>query len=481
MPSTSPADAAALAAATAALPYIEDWIAYRAWKLRVPGVQYAVWFDGKVQLAGATGFADLESGTAMTPRHLFRIASHSKTFVATAILQLADAGTVRLDAPLADYVPELADAPSAIGAVSVRSLLEHGAGVIRDGLDGDFWQHARPFPDEDELIAIARDAGIKSDENASFNYSNIGYSLLGLIVSRTSGVGFREYLTTRIAEPLGLSDTSADYVPDRAADYASGYTGFQTSLDRRRIPHVDTGAMSAATGVTSTASDLVRYFAAHRIGSGELLSDRMKRAQQRRLWSTSTAEEGSHHYGLGMIIDKVAGRWVFGHSGGYPGHITKSFVDPADGIAISVLTNAADGPAAELATGILTLLDAALVQPPRRSLAAPSAELGDTSRFEGRFACLFDVLDVVRLGDRLVGISPSGPDPLESLAEFEVVDDATLRVVRGDPYHSVGELVPYERDASGATVSVRVLGGMTAWPFDVRHPEAFRAPWPQYT
>ena len=135
-------------------------------------------------------------------------------------------------------------------------------------------------------------------------------------------------------------------MPARAGDYATGYTGFHTSLERRPIAPIDTHAMSAATGFTSTAEDLVRYIAAHRMGDERLLTDASKRLQQRAAWQSAPTKPESARYGLGMVVDKVAGRRVIGHSGGLPRlhHLHAAAVE--DGIAVSVLTNAVDGPAA---------------------------------------------------------------------------------------------------------------------------------------
>jgi D-alanyl-D-alanine carboxypeptidase len=462
MTDTAVFDPTARAALDHALDYVRSWIAYRAWKLRIPGVQYAVWYDGALRLSDAVGLADVENDVALTTAHLFRIASHSKTFTATAILQLAADGRLRLDDPVSAYVPELSDAPSGIGAVTVRELLEHGGGVIRDGLDGDYWQHRRPFPDEDELLAMVRDDGVKFGRNHSFNYSNLGYSLLGMVVARASGTDFRSYVTAHIIEPLGLAHTFPDLTAD--GDYAAGYSGLHVAPERVAIPHVDTRAMSSATGFASTAEDVVRYLAAHRVGSGELLDDDAKRLQQRTLWESDP--DAHRGYGLGMITERIAGRRVFGHSGGYPGHITRTLLDPADGIAISVLTNAIDGAAGELSTGILKILDAALETPARRAVAAPGALPDDTSRFEGRFSAPWGVMDVVRLGDRLLAVSPVGPDPVEDPDVLEVVDDDTLRIASGNGGGSVGELMRYTRDADGNAVSVRASGGMTMWAYD---------------
>ena len=359
-------DPAALAAARSALPHVERWLAYRAWRLQVPGVQWAVWFDGAVQASGAIGVADLDTAAPLTIEHRFRIASHSKTFTATAVLALVEQGRMRLDAALSEHLPELADAPSGIGGVTVRELLEHGGGVLRDGLDSDYWQLGRPFPDEDELLSMVRDDGLKSGPGADFAYSNLGYSLLGAAIERVCGTPYRDAVRELVVDPLGLTRTTADLGPDEPVPSASGHSGLHTGRTRHRIPSPGTGAMAPATGFASTAEDVVRFLAALRVGSGELLGDGSKRLQQRRL--RETGPDADRHYGLGLIVETVAGRRVIGHSGGFPGQITRSILDPEDGIAISVLTNAVDGPAAELASGALAILDAALERPARMKL-----------------------------------------------------------------------------------------------------------------
>ena len=449
----------------AVLPYIDSWIEYRAWKLRTPGVQAAIYFDGETRFSKAYGFADVEAGVPLTSEHLFRIASHSKTFTATAVLQLFEAGKLRLDDTAGSFVPGLVEAGSPVAQVTVRELLEHSAGVIRDGLDGDYWQHLRPFPDESELVAMIVDGGDKFLPGEGFNYTNIGYALLGLIVAAASGQSYNDYVAAEIVGRLGLQNTGPELDAARAHEYAAGYTGFHTSLERRKVDHVDTRAMAAATGFYGTADDLVLYFAAHFPGDTRLLSDASKRLQQREHWKSDAAEPSSPHYGLGMVIQSVDGHRIVGHSGGYPGHITNSFFDPAAGLAVSVMTNAVDGPAGELSTGILRLIDAALAQKPALSLAPAAAKPDiDSARFTGRFANLWGVLDVVQLGERLVSLSPASANPLDGLDELDIVDETTLRIRKGSGFGSVGEQMRYEFDAEGRVTMLRGSGGMSLWP-----------------
>ncbi|MEU4293918.1 serine hydrolase domain-containing protein [Kribbella sp. NPDC026596] len=453
-----------LETAREAAPAIESWLDYQRRYLRTPGVQAAIRVGDELVLSTALGHSDEVAGTPLRTDHLFRIASHSKTFTATSILQLVEQGKVRLDDPIDAHVPELAG--SDLAAVTVRELLGHQAGVIRDGVDKDYWQLMDPFPDRAALIELCLSAGRVFDRNEYFKYTNIGYSLLGLVIESASGSSYGDYVAANIVERLGLTNTGAEWDPARADQYAGGHTSLLDGSDVRQvIPHVDTRAMAAATGFYSTAEDLTAYGAAHWAGAEELLTDASKRLLQRdeSLVRAHGSEIG--RYGLGMDIVTLGGRRLVGHSGGYPGHITRTFIDPADQIVVSVLTNCIGGPAGTLATGVVKLLNLA-AEPPAGTQVPGDI---DASRFCGNFANLMGVISVVLLGGRLVAFFPAAPDPVESYEELEVIDEDTLAVVPAAGFGSIGEKVEYTWDADGQPSMVR-YGGSSRWPV-----EEFRA------
>src|SRR6187549_2410199 len=135
-----------------ALAYVDAWLDYRVWKLRTPGAQVAVWFDGTLQFSKAYGVANIDTREPLTTAHLFRIASHSKTFTATAIMQLVEAGKLRLDDTVGSWLPALSEAGSPLADVTVRELVSNTGGVIRDGVDATYWAHGRPFLDDEALL-----------------------------------------------------------------------------------------------------------------------------------------------------------------------------------------------------------------------------------------------------------------------------------------------------------------------------------------
>ncbi len=460
----SPDDEAALelpaldaAAVRGALAYYDTWLAFQQRYQRVPGVQAAVRLRDDVLLDTAHGLADVEAGTPLTTRHLFRIASHSKTFTATVVMQLVQRGELRLDDPAGRWVPWLRDGGSPFAEVTLRELLSHASGMSRDSEEGDHWQLLRPFPDADALRAkVLADSAKVLPRNDRFKYSNLGYSLLGLVIEAVTGSTYADAARATVVEPLGLRDTGPDLDPQRLADLAVGYSALAYADTRVPIEHIDTRAMAAATGFYSTARDLVDYLAAHFLGDERLLDDDSKRLMQHGAWDVGD-ENGK--YALGFSVETLGKRTLIGHGGGFPGHITRSVADPTAGLSVSVLTNAIDGPAQSLANAAVRLIDLACGNGP-----APATDV-DPTTFAGRFASLSRVFDVACLGGRLFALDTVAADPADKPEKLEVIDARTLRFAGDNGYGSYGETLRYDFAADGAVRSLRA-GSTTFVPLD---------------
>lgn len=440
---------------------------------RHPGYQAAVALDGEILGAFSGGYARIDPEEAMTDGHLFRVASHSKTFTATAVMLLREEGRLSLEDTLGHWLAPLAGSP--VQHVSVRELLSHSAGITRDGAEADFWSLGRAFPGAGELLECAA-GGKVIERNEHFKYSNIGYGLLGLLVEAAGGLPFADFVDARILAPLQLRDTGVD-LDERAGELAAGYGTLALAGDhgalagRTRIEHVHTRSLGAATGFYSTASDMARFFSSHFVGSGTgVLGDDSKRLMQRKAEDSGAPGRG---YGLGLIIQDVAGNRSFGHSGGYPGHITRTWAVPKTKVVLSVLTNAIDGPATEYGERLFAL--AALAgKPAPDSCAGVKEEV--LLRFTGRFAALWGVVDIAELGGKLYWINPAAPVAVETTVPLEFVDEATLRSVDPNGFSGYGEKLVFEFDAAGA-VAMRGPGGMLfERASDFHAPAVLRAP-----
>ncbi len=431
--------------------YLYDWVVTQAGFARVPGVQVAVLVDGEVVLDAACGVADVSSGEPLRSDHVFRVASHSKTFTAVTVARLAERGLLRLDDTFDAYVPELER--STVGRVTLREALGHTAGVLRDGHDADFWQLGAPFPDRATLLTSLLDGEVFG-RGEHFKYSNLAYGLLGLVVGAVTGVPYAEHVRADLLEPLGLADTSPELDDAVAGRCVTGHSA-RSPHDDRRLPvaPTTTGALAAATGFCSTARDLVRWAAALCEGS-DLLRPETRRLLHRDESVVERPHARVRRYGLGFEAREIAGRRVLGHSGGFPGQITRTWFDPAGRVAVSALTNAVDGPADAIATGLFALVATALD-------GADASAGDDLDRWTGRFANLWGLRDVVRLGGRLWTIDPREPDPFAG-AETLTVDGDVLRPEPHAGFGPVGEPVHVLRDDDGTPAAI-VVGGMTSW------------------
>ena len=347
--------------------------------------------------------------------------------------------------------------------MTLRELLAHGGGLVRDGYDADFWQLLAPFPDQAGLEAVALDAADIQPPNVRFKYSNIAYGLLGQVIEAATGTTYHEHVTREVVDRLGLTNTGPELDPARAGDLAVGYSSLAYAPERVRIEHVDTRALASATGFYSTAEDLVHYAAAHFPGDDRLLTDASKRVAQNDVWQVEGIANNA--YGLGFGVVRVGGRRLPGHAGGYPGHITRTVFDPESRLAVSVLTNAIDGPAEPLALAVVKLLDLAARLEPDGSAASVGAD-----RFVVRLANLWGVRDVALLGGRLVLLDPTAPDPTDGFSELEIEGETTLRVTRGSGYHAVGETAEFSFGGDGRVETVRGPGGLTWWPLEDYRP-----------
>jgi CubicO group peptidase (beta-lactamase class C family) len=434
-----------------ALDYIRRWVEFQMRHYEQPGCVIAIAHRGRIVLEEAYGRADLIAGTALTPRHRFRVASHSKSFTAAGIMKLRDKDKLRLDDRAGRYVRDL---HPAVAKVTIAQLLSHSAGIIRDGLDAGQWLDRRPFVDARELRRALRAPPI-IEANTRFKYSNHGYGLVALVIEAVTGEPYRAWIRREIVAAAGLRETLPDVPLPAGTLFARGHSGKQPLGRRVLIPGENpTRALAAATGFVSTARDLVRYFGQLSPNAKQsVLSVASRREMVRRQWRNPHSSV-ERHYGLGIISGTLDGWDWFGHSGGFQGTITRTCVLPEQELTLSVLTNAADGYADVWLDGAIRILQAFARN------GAPSREVRG---WTGRWWTYRDAIDLVAMGSKVLVASPANFNPLMDARELEVrgKDQGWVKLAGG--YENHGEAVRRVRKRRGAIAELR-LGGISYIP-----------------
>jgi CubicO group peptidase (beta-lactamase class C family) len=338
-----------------AIDYVTEQINLSRDEKGIPGIAFGLIHKGELVYASGVGERVVGSNQAPSAESVFRIASMTKSFTATAILKLRDKGLVQLEAPITTYLPWSATIglPETSSPITVRDLLTMGAGLPTDDPWGDR-QESLPLSDFDEMVK----AGLtfNRDVNTAFEYSNLGYALLGRIISDVTGEEYESYVTREILEPIGMK--SSTFFTDAISDEnrAVGYAKFDAGLTEE--PTTKHGAFTPMGGLHSTVNDLAKWVATYQ--SGRIEEQTPYRFAQS--WLADAFDDcperivsGSYGYGLFIDDDANLGRFVH-HSGGYPGFGSHMRWHQQSGWAIIALGNVTYAHVRVVCTNILNHL-----------------------------------------------------------------------------------------------------------------------------
>jgi len=349
----------------------------------LPGLAYGLVVDGKLIYKNNFGYTDIEKKIPVTSSSLFRIASMSKSFVAMSILKLRDEGKLNLDDPAYLYIPELknlkyptADAP----LITIRHLLSHGAGFPEDNPWGD---RQLADSDKDLMEFIGKQVSFSNPPGIAYEYSNLGFALLGKIITNVSGVRYQDYVKKNIWEPLGMKTTTYEYGDVAPDKLAHGYRWLNEKWNEETLLH-DTpdGSWGAMGAMISSIDEFANYIAFHLSAwpPGNAKDDGpVKRSSVREMqypWRLNGLNPNfiypggrvcpaasAYCYGLNWLRDCDA-RVFVGHSGGLPGFGSNWRIMPDYGIGIVSFANRTYAPMSVVNLQVLdTLIKIAGLQP----------------------------------------------------------------------------------------------------------------------
>lgn len=393
-------------------PRVEEAVRREMESARVPGVAVAILKGNDVLMSKGFGLANIEQNLPVTSKTMFESGSMGKQFTAAGVMSLVEAGTLNLDASVRTY---LKDAPAAWEPIRLRHLLSHTSGIpdyTSDALD-----YRKDFT-EDDLAKMAYALTPEFAPGTRWNYSNTGYVLLGVIMSRVTGHPYWEYLTDKIFRPAGMPTiriiSEADIVPHRASGYRveNGEWKHQDWVS----PKLNT---TADGSLLLSLEDMVAW--SRVVRERGLLSPRSWDAMQ----SPVTLNSGRPHpYGFGWFIDKAPGQRVVQHGGSWQGFRTQISRFEGSDLTIVVLGNSSSALPPRFTDAIASAIDPGLVNPTPRT-PIPDPDPGATTYVRG-------VLDKVARGEL-------------GLADFEFVRTTLVPRMSSVYGRLLGALGPIQR------------------------------------
>ncbi|MEZ0093023.1 serine hydrolase domain-containing protein [Streptacidiphilus sp. EB129] len=296
----------------------------------VPGVTVGLWIPGRGSYVRSFGVADKVTGAPMTPDLNMRIGSETKTFTATAVLELVDDGLVRLDDPISAYLHGVPDGDH----ITVRQLLEMRSGLFSYSADQGFvtalLSHpTRPFTPHQLLAYAFRHPNVFAP-GTQFQYSNTNYILLGLLVEKLGRMPLAEFIRERVTRPSHLHRTPFPLGAEFPRPHAHGYTNQTPTGAIADTTHWNPSWGWAAGAMISDLSDLHRW--AKGVATGALLSPATQ--AQRENFIPVPGFDGAG-YGLGLF--QTHG-WI-GHNGSLPGYESVTVYLPEQDATLVILLN----------------------------------------------------------------------------------------------------------------------------------------------
>jgi CubicO group peptidase (beta-lactamase class C family) len=306
---------------------------------KVPGFAIGVVRDGRLVYArgfGSSGLGDPPRPVA--PETLFHMASITKPFVATAIMQLVERGKVNLDEPVTKYVPYFRLKDSRYKEITVRQMLTHTSGMP----DVKNYDWDKPEYDDGALERYVRGLDDKSlmwAPGKQFRYSNMAFEVLGDLVAKVSGKSFDDYVAEEILKPVAMTSSTLLYKKADAARLAVGYTLKQGSVVP--VAHYPYNrAHSPSSNLHSDVKDMARWIQVN-LNRGELDGRRiLESSTYDVLWKPAAPTPGRDwHIGISWFLAGEGDERIVMHSGGDDGFTTHLAFMPARKAGVVMMAN----------------------------------------------------------------------------------------------------------------------------------------------
>ena len=426
-----------------AVQLVDKWLEAQQAYDHIPGLSVAVVKDQQVIWSKGYGTSDANKKISTSPTTIYGICSVSKLFTSVAIMQLYEAGKLRLDDSVTSLLPgfNIQQQFKESGPLTVRSLLTHSSGLPRES-DYPYWSGPDfKFPSRQQIDEKLLLQQTRYPASTYFQYSNLGMTILGEIVEKVSGKSYEAYVEENILKPLQLTNTLA-HLPKAlwGNKMAIGFSSIKKDGSRESLALYDANGIKPAAGFSSTVEDLALFaswqFRLLKNGGKEILQLSTLKEMQRVQWIDP---DWKTTWGLGFAVWQDNGKTLVGHGGDCPGYRTMLLMEPKEKMAYVVMANAMVD-VSMYTNQVRNIINKARDENP---FASGNTELSvyagnyDTQPWNSESI-------IVPWYGKLAVIDLPSNDPLDGIHFFKRVKDDTFQRVRSD--NTLGEELVFTKD-----------------------------------
>jgi serine beta-lactamase-like protein LACTB len=396
---------------------------------KLPALSIALVDDQKIVWAHGFGFADPKAKKPATAETVYRVGSVSKLFTDIALMQLVEKGDIDLDAPIEKYLPDFKPANPFKKPITLRLLLSHRSGLVREPPVGNYFDPTGPSLEK--MVASLNQTELVYEPGKRIKYSNAAIASAGFVLEKTQKEPFPRYLQKKLLEPMGLKKSSFEPTDLVTKDLAKAV--MWTYIGREfPAPTFELG-MAPAGSMYSTVLDLSRFmsilFADGKGPNGPILKPATLAEMYKPQFGKPDDQVG---FGIGFYLTQLDGQRVIGHGGAVYGFATELMMLPTDKLGVAVITskdgaNAAAHHIGEIALRRMQAVRQGKPLPKIETTAALTPE--ECRRWAGRYQAGEKVFDLTERAGKLRILPRRGGGWLEvrKLGDNLIIDDCLDR------------------------------------------------------
>lgn len=416
---------------------LDTWLPFKIKANNMASISVSLTFEDKIVFQKSYGFSDINSKKQSSPNTIYRIASISKIFTTSAILDLEKRKLLNLDDPVEKYLKwfKLKNSKGSSREITIRNLLSHTSGIARDG-DTFHWDDYK-FPSSERLRELMSNDFIIYKNNSKFKYSNYGFCLLGEIISEVTGINFEKYIESNILRPYNLNNTYVDYKKG-IQDIATGYKRKRKN-GRQKFNNIKANAFAPATGFMSNHKDLANIAIALLNNSSGILS---KKTLNKMAQNAHTSDQHKAKYGLGLKVYENSEREIAGHIGAFIGYMSSIALDKKNKIGLIITSNTIDSQIDDLTKGILETIYYLLDHKKQFKLS----RFKDNNKYTGIYESEWGDYCVVSIKGNFIVFEANTLHPVANHKVFSQTDNNLYLIKDECGFAYDGELARFEKN-----------------------------------